>query len=631
MIRIPMPSLQPLDRAALPVAVLVAALLATAGVPPAAAAANQEFGSREQVTAVDLAVDLDPPHALRPWARPPRAAGLRVDLEGTSLPVVSVDPPPADRGDAPWSVVLYIDLALSDRSETSWAAETLSRNLPELTRFGDVEVVVADPEPRTLVSPTRDNAAIRKVLDHLVFFPEAEDALVEARLASAETAPATEAATRPDSGAATGAGAGGSGPSPLERALVRDRLDRLLLAMVDRTPEAAPRRAVFLVTGGYDLDGGDGALSRATDETAATLAAYGWTVVPLLEPPPSGTVPGLRIGKWRFHKATEPWLFMTTFLGATRESERDPEKAKAFLELARSRQRQGELDGAARAARQAMTHFADDPRTAELQAQTLLVLAHVYEAQGRPQLARRTYLRAATRDPEGLADLPEVVAAVHRPEAALERLARATLGSTLRSEHDWTTVLHALDRRGLVTVQLAGAPDGRLHAAHVLRAADGKPVPAVGDLRFGTPRSVVSARARSLLDDVPAGGNLPVTAALLAPEEEPGEGPGDGGETVLTLRADPSALTAPPAAAILRVTLAMPESDGAIRVIRFEPESLDPAPRTAWGWQLRRPIAAGADAGWGVVVVDELSTGAWGAALAQGDRDPVERAGAEEP
>lgn len=594
----------------------------------AEARAEQEpsFRSEEQVTAVDLAIALDPPRTFRPSTKPPSATSVRVEVDGRSLPVVALDPAPANRGDAPWTILLYFDLALSDRSQTSWAAELLSHRLADLTRLGTIELVVADPEPRTVVSATRDTHLLEETLSHMVFFPEAEDALVESRLASglseAEAdGPSTEPAAPPP-GAHEAVQGASTAPTALERALIVDRLDRLLLTAIDRTANAESRRVIFLASGGFESDGGDGPVHRATDRTAATLAAYGWTVVPLLEHPPSGTVPGFRIGKWRFHKPDKPFFLTAVFLAATREQERDPEMAAAYLALAKSRQAQGELEGAARAARQAMTHFADDPRTAKQQGEALLVLAEVYEAQGRTQLARRTYLRAATRDPDALADNPQVLAAVRRPEVVVHQLARATLGSVVRTEQDWEPALATLDRRGLVTVQLAGLPDGELHAARVTRIGQNSAVDAVASLRFGTPREVVAARARSLLDDVPAAGTLPVSATIRRPEPRSDEEPEPSAtRPSLSLRADPSTLAPPPRAAVLRATLAVPGDEGETRVIELAPDPLDPAPTTPWSWTLDRSLQTDEPVEWGVVVVDDLVSGAWGAALAQAASD----------
>lgn len=608
---------------------LTALALAAAG--SAAAQSGERFGAEEHVTAVDLMVELDPPHRLRPWNQPPQAEDLRVLVDGRELPAVAVDPPPRTPEAAQWEIVLYFDLALSDRIQVSWAADLLSSNLRDLTLRGPVELVVADPDPRTLVSATRDTARIAETLDRLSFFPEAEDALVESRLErmrperrAGDDGPGAQ----PDEQGAPTLQASYDGTA-LERALIRDRLDALLLTLADRAAGAPPRRAVFLVSGGYELATERSAgrdLEAATRETARALAAYGWSIVPLLAPPPEGTVPGLRIGKWRLHWPRGSRGVPFPLLSMTRESERDPEQARAYLELARARRDQGDLEGAGRAARRALTHFADDPRTAELQAEALLVLAEVYGKQERHQLARRTYLRAATRDPEGLAEHPAVVAAIERPGEALELLANATLGRLLPAEREWQAVLHTLDRRGAVTLQIPGLPDGRLHRAEVVWPERGEGVSSGGSVRFGTPRVVAAARARRLLEDVPKGGRLQVTAALLDPRDD---GAGSGTEAasrtrILRVVADPPGRRQRPGIAVLTLTLATPHPEGGIggevRVEHFGPETLDPAPSAPWSWELRREVGLEEESAWGVVVLEDLVTGRWGTTLAQRSR-----------
>jgi hypothetical protein len=326
----------------------------------------------------------------------------------------------------------------------------------------------------------------------------------------------------------------------------------------------------------------------------------------------------LRIGKWVFRRPETSWYGLAVIFSASRESERDPELAQSFLDLARARRDQGELEGAARAARRSLTHFSDDPRTAALQARALLILAECYEGQGRNQLARRTYLRAATRDPEGLADHPKVVAAISRPEEALARVADTTFGRVVRSDEDWKDLFLRIDRRGLVTVQLSGLPDGRLHTVEARLAETSEPVPSTGLVRFGTPLAVANARARRLLDDVPAHGTLPVTAAFLPARDDPHT---EAGAPILSLQADLSERAGPSGSALLRTTLALPGAEGETHVVHLEPELLDPAPTSPWGWKLSRPMedlpTAGSGALWGTVVVEELLSGAWGAALVQ--------------
>jgi tetratricopeptide (TPR) repeat protein len=452
-------------------------LLAWAG-SAALAAAGQEppFGGEERVTAVDLLVRMDG-GGLRP-------AELEALVSGVPRPVVAVEPP-GDRGS--WRVVLYFDAVLSDEHQMRWAAELLAGRLDEIRALGAVELVVADPDPRTVVSPEADGATLEEALAQMALFPRGEDALVERRLEFLEELEGIGPANLPaEAGAVILAD---------ESALVQEHLDALLLALVERSQGAPSRRLVLIASGGFDLAPGwlppelaapPSPLPGAVERLGRTLAAYGWLAAPLLAPPASGTVPGKRIGKWRIYG-----------LGAVHEEDRDPELAAAYAELAEARRRQGELDGAADAARKALVHFADDPRTAERQARTLILLGEVYRELGEEQKARAVLRRAARRDPRALAGHPVLAALPAAPEAALGALAETTGSSLVRADRDLQGALDALDRWGTVTVQLPGLPDGELHEVEVRRAPGGVRLEGPGWLRFGTPRSVAEARSRS--------------------------------------------------------------------------------------------------------------------------------------
>jgi tetratricopeptide (TPR) repeat protein len=456
----------------------------------AVVAARQEapFEGEERVTAVDLLVKM---------AGRPRLGELEAVVDGVSRPVVAVEPPGSEE---PWRVVLYFDTTLSDETQVRWAAEIFAQQLDRLRELGEVELVVADPEPRTVVSPEADAGAIEEALGRLALLPTAEDALVERRLKVLDELEEIGLADLP-------AGAGAAVVAD-ETALVQERLDALLLALVERSRGAPPRRLVLLATGGFDLEpdwlpselpAPPSPFPEAVELLCRTLAAYGWLAAPLLAPPPSGTIPGVRIGIWRFSSPVAslrslPGLLL---LHATREEDRDPELADAYLELAEARQRQGELDGAADAARQALVHYAEDPRTADRQSRTLVLLGQVYRDSGEEQKARNALRRAARRDPQALAGHPVLAALPAAPEAALGVLAGATGSSLIRSEQDLLGALAALDHWRVVTVQLPGLPDRELHEVEIRRTASGVVLDGPGWLRFGTPRSVADARSRS--------------------------------------------------------------------------------------------------------------------------------------
>lgn len=446
-----------------PARLSLALLLALASAIPAQEPPSYE--GTADVVAVDAVVDLGSGAAdWLPGGRSERAPEtLEARVDGAPVPVVAVD----GGGDRLERLVLYFDLALSDDHQVTWAAQRIGDRARELVRRGPVEVVVAAPLPVTTLAPTRDVGALEEALGRIGFLSEPSDALVELRLR-------------------TGA-SGTDGPSPRERSLVRERLDALLLALVERSHppegfgEAPPRRAVILASGGFDLAG----FEPDVEATGRALAAYGWRIVPVVAPELRGLRPGKRVGKWRI-----------AGLGATREEDRDPERAEAYLALAKALRGQGRVERAAEAAEDAAFHFYGDPRTASREAEALALAAELHGELGNPQRARRALRKAMRIDPGALAAHP-VVAAVPAAEEALSALAEGE--RVVRDEVALRQALDSLADRAVVTVQApvvapaAAAGIGRL----VLRAQGGGGEVAAGWVRLGTPAVVSEARART--------------------------------------------------------------------------------------------------------------------------------------
>lgn len=504
----------------LPVLLSALALLPITQVAGQEAPRAGRFGDEAEVVAVDVTVELPGGGGLGGLlgGRTPGPDELEARAEdGTPLPVIAVQEPAAELG----RLVLYFDLSLSDDYQLEWSADLLAQGAGELVALAPVEVVVADPVARTVLPPTRNASEVEETLARLAFFGEAQDALVEARIARA-----TEGRTRragatgalPLTGDGQSASQAGSGTGPGEgsavatsgsagEAAVRRSLDTLLLTLVERSDEGDPRRAVLLSSGGFDLEAAsdrdpsgvaatEDASSRPTvltdqaQETGRTLAAYGWRVVPLLAPERGGPVAGLRLGKLRLGGADSGAL-------ATWEEDRDPELAEAHLERARSLRGQGRSEQAAEAAETAVHHFAGDPRTGRRQAEALVLLAELHHELGDPQRARRALRRAARYAPDLLADHPVTAALPRAPEAGLAALAEpGTAGKALpatRSGRDFRRALGALNQRSIVTVQLPGPPDGALHRVELRPKDRGRSAPLTAWARFGTPEAVQAA------------------------------------------------------------------------------------------------------------------------------------------
>lgn len=63
-----------------------------------------------------------------------------------------------------WQIVVYFDCYLSSETNRRSAAQSIEKQLDDLTQLGTVEIVVADPDPALLLQATRDGAAIRAAL-----------------------------------------------------------------------------------------------------------------------------------------------------------------------------------------------------------------------------------------------------------------------------------------------------------------------------------------------------------------------------------------------------------------------------------------------------------------------------------
>lgn len=181
--------------------------------------------------------------------------------------------------DEPWRIVVYVDPRLGSAESGHLAALALSHASEDLAARGEVELAMADPEPATVLAPTR------------------EPRVLENRFADL----AGELARRAD---------GRVAPAEADEATVRRQLERLVAFLTAR-PQAAPH-AVILLADGRDLPaavlnalGGDrvdpGKIpdeggAREYARAAQALAAYGWVTIPMTLRAPSGPEAEVRSG-----------------------------------------------------------------------------------------------------------------------------------------------------------------------------------------------------------------------------------------------------------------------------------------------------------------------------------------------
>ena len=601
--------------------------------PKLEAQEDRTFGEERRITAIDLVLGFES-GAVRDWATEnplPRnlaAQDFEVLYDGQPRPVVAVE-----TAAGPWQIVIYLDAALTGSAGLRWAAAALAGRSDELTALGEVTIVVADPAPWTMLAPTRDRDRLNASLSQLARFQEGHDELLALRAQAVEEAAAgpiegedgTETAFDAELLAAVAAE---------ESRIVRARHDDLLLELT-RHAGAGPYRALLIASGGYDfepegfystlidetpVEGPAARLDAATETLARTLAAYGWVVLPMLPPEADPLKEGIRIGKLRLtgpsvrverqHATPTDWedydRTVLRLFGARLEGQRKPKRAEAYLELGVALHDQGKLTEAEDALRQALYHFAGDPKTAERQAVAFARLGAVLQAREETQEANAALALARRLDPGVEVAGTGPIASLLAPMAPLEHLARATGGSVVRSDRALAGALEGLSRRVWLTYQVAGPPDGDLHAIEArYKSSRGLIYPAWA--RSSTPESVSAARARRLLAGEPTGGDLAFDARFLG--QEPGE---------VHLELEPPGTEADGAVAadaasdtVLRLTLGVggPDVEPTVEHRRLGSQS----GRDVWSYRVGFEMPE--DRSWLAVLVEDLETGDWGGQL----------------
>lgn len=645
----PAPRLHSRPRAC-PRALALAAWLLTAGLglplaaqttpPPADAQTPSTFSGEERVTAVEVLVEVEKRRTqdLKAGAKEELSAGdFEIQVDGRQTTVTGLRTFSTAEAE-PWRLVIYFDTALTSSRGLTWAATALTEEAATLTRLGTVEVVIADPTPRLLLPPTRDAELLGATLGQLAVSAQGLDQLVEAR---AEF-------LRRTSGAAVGAEADGSaedtgeGESLTDDADLRQRVvaaeqvaverqqDQLLLRLSGT--EGGPRRALILVSGGWDVDpaafyglrSGDPmpddieepVLGESSGELARSLAAYGWVVIDLLRPevPPEKYFPrGKRVGKWRMTGVH--WFY---------EDQRDPKKAEALIQLGDARRTEGNLEEAAESYRQAIHYFYKDPRTAKRQALAFAGLADTLASMGKEEESRWARQQAAALDPAQGAGQPNAGAILLDPAAPLEALADATAGAIVQSPAALSDALASLDHRVGLSFQLEGPPLGRLLPIEVSIFSLGLDLRAPGWVRSSTPEGVSAARARRLVEGEET---TPDERADLKTSVRFQPGPS---ATTGSVEADLSSLVqspegTPPNSLLVRVTLALGGPDLAPEV-RHDLLELRRSPTPDQRrWSLPITLPTGVDRI--AVVIEDLGTGRWsGETLELGDPVGVQEA-----
>lgn len=213
-----------------------------------------------------------------------------------------------------------------------------------------------------------------------------------------------------------------------------------------------------------------------------------------------------------------------------------------------------------------------------------------------------------------IADAPEAgIPLMVRPVDPLRSFAEATGGEVVMSAKKLPATLAGLSKAWVVSYQVATAPDGKSHAVAIRSRRRGVLVRAAESVTAGTPESAAALRALHVLSGEESSTELPVSVGL-----EAGEAAADGRlRTRLTTRVTLSSLREVLerlGGGRLRVTVLV-EVPGTESVPHHEEVAI-PAGGFAEVWALRTPILLPKGATRAAVVVEELSTGLWGAGTA---------------
>jgi hypothetical protein len=185
-----------------------------------------------------------------------------------------------------WTVVVWVDRVLAGPDTAFYASLALSKQAERLTGLGPVEVIAADPSPRTVLAPTREPQRVAQALTDLV-----------AQAGRDRDKPSGNPSQLDLRAAATGT---------MEEAALQRQCERLVTGLT--APRPGGPRLLLLVADGFSLTPAEMNLlgdqkqelpspppaagrAAALLDAARLLAAYGWVTVPL---PLHGESPGSR-------------------------------------------------------------------------------------------------------------------------------------------------------------------------------------------------------------------------------------------------------------------------------------------------------------------------------------------------
>jgi len=533
---------------------------------------DRTFSERTQVTAVDLVIDVRDANGNVPADL--TADDFEVREDGDVKRVVAVERfaggtrvAPLDRGSAPapraieepawtWHSVIYIDQTLSTSGSIRRATDTLAQQAGELTRLGTVEIVAADPNPRVVMPATRSARLVEQTLQQLSGDLAGRDAVGRERKRFFDQV-RTDYET---SGTGQGANSGGSdiatpNVSANRKALVWSTVaqeDRLLREQQDR---------LLTWTSDY-LEAGPRALLLVND--------------------------GYDLDPRDFYLAGVEDLRMRTELDSLLQTYSPMERFRGLVRV------------------MAASGWVCVNLALGSPSSTFATVGAEISGKGfMGDVAGRS------TQGQGVA-LPSQL--FYRPLDGLRNLAKETGGELVTGKAKIPEAVGRLADRVRLTYQVERLPDGAVHKVEVRPRRAGLTVNAPEWSGSPAPEAVSSARARRLLEDQAEKGDLPVVAALAIEKEHSGLKNRERG--TLQARLDLSGLdpAALPESTSLRVTfaVALPDQLPFVRHDVVQGQNL----RGLDAWTYTLPVSLPQQVGKVSVLVEELTTGAWGGALA---------------
>jgi len=410
-------------------------------------------------------------------AVPDLAAGdLEIILGGKTAPAQGIlDPSTKKR------VVIYLEQTLSSAGSTQRAVGLLAATARVLTELGPVEVISADPVPRTILPPTEDPTALDAALNQAALNGEEQNSLRTLRdrffqrLLYFRGRPPSEDHNRELTDLVAEA-------VQAEEDLLTRQQDFLLSWLAE--DRGAGHRVLILATDGFALEPSDFYLRQLPEATAETVRAN-------LTPSPLAT--------------------------NAQETARNL-SALGWTVLALAPASKGEVADAPRLEYDRFKESASDTGQAPTQPMFSVTLE---------RLRRR--LQTGDEDPQPQGPL------LLAPQAPLSLMAEATGGSVVNRAQDLVRSLEHLE--GWRLLQTSASRDGLLSTA-VRSRRGGLEVRSPAWVSANPPEAVATSRARRLLAGDGESGSVVVSAAI---RREEGGGPSAALESQADLiaRAEP--------------------------------------------------------------------------------------------